>query len=123
MPSRVLEWLTVLADPDATLRGAHPADEALLSLLVHAALADGDVGPGQLARLRRLMPGSSDDQIVARVSEEARHALSFDGLLMAVPEEADRQRLERLATAMTLSDDHVGSAENSFLRQLSEAIR
>lgn len=122
MQSRVQEWLTAL-NTDTTLEGAHPADEALLAFLVHAALSDRDIAPGQFDSLRRVMPGESDHAILARISDESKHPMSFEGLMMAVPDEADRLCLERLATSMMTSDDYIVAAESAFLRQLAEALQ
>jgi uncharacterized membrane protein YebE (DUF533 family) len=122
MGGRVQDWIDALEVSGAALTDTHPADDALLAMLVHAALSSGDVGASQFDLLRRVVPTLTHEQALALVAAEVRQPMNFEGLLMALPEPDDHQRLLKLATTMVDSDEHINTHETNFLRQLQDAL-
>lgn len=119
---RVAEWLRVLQNKEEHLTSTHPGDDALFSLLVHVAFADGLVEEDEFDLLTRVTPGAEMGAVLDRVSEEARQPMNFEGLLLALPNREDRDLLMKLATTMALSDHHVAVNESEFLQRLATAL-
>lgn len=120
--TRVEEWITAMSSPDGWLRLGHPADAALLSLVVHAAFSDGQIQPEEFAVLERLLPGMESGAVLLLAATALEAPMDFRGLMAAVPEPPDRRRLVRLAAAMVWRDQRVARAELGFVGALLEAI-
>jgi hypothetical protein len=121
--SRVAEYLALIEQPDhPPLRGDHPHDGPLLSLLVHLAYSDGIVQDDELALLSRIRP----DLDVAGVMEWAAGVAeqSFDPRLLAaaIPGVDDRWVTLQLATRMVCMDGDVAIEEMGILRDLAECF-
>ena len=121
--SRVAEYLALIEQPGhPPIRGEHPHDAPLLSLLVHLAYSDGIVQDDELALLSRIRP----DLDVAGVMEWAAGVAgqSFDPRKMAaaIPDSSERWTTLQLATRMVCMDGDVAIEEMGILRDLAEVF-
>jgi DnaJ-domain-containing protein 1 len=125
--SRVHAYLRLVDDPSSVLPPAAPHelgdDEALLSLLVHLAFADGIVQGDEFALLERVRPDLSMADLMAWTMEASQSAMDWDALLAALPDAEARWAGLRFAARMTCLDGNLAADELDGLRQVAKHLQ
>jgi uncharacterized tellurite resistance protein B-like protein len=122
--TRVDDFLDLVDNPARqALTPGHPADDALLALLVHVAFSDGEVDAGELAFLQRVLPGRDGGELVAWVQQVAAFPLDLDAVAAALPSAEERWKALRFAVRMAYKDGSVQDEERALLRDLAIGLR
>lgn len=121
--TRVDDFLE-LVDNEArqALTPGHPADDALLALLVHVAFSDHEVDEGELAFLQRVLPGRDPDELKAWVEQVGAHPLDIQAVARALPSTEERWKGLRFAARMAWKDGDLQEQEQELLRQLASGL-
>lgn len=121
--SRVDEYLELVDDPThQALTPGHPADDALLALLVHVAFSDGTVDAGEVGFLQRVLPGRKPDQLVAWVEQVGSMPLNLEAVASALPTTEERWKGLRFAARMAWKDGAIQDEERALLTKLGLAL-
>lgn len=121
--SRIADCIALLNGTSVEpLRGAHPGDGALRSLLVHAAFADGEVGPGEFDLIHRVMPELELAEALLWIAAESERPMDIARLMSAFPTRAERVELLELAAVITDKDDGELPSELEFLQALGAML-
>lgn len=115
-------YLDILRGERSVFTPGHPADDALLALLVHTAFSDGVIDDHELTFLAGVLPGRSKEALRGWVAEVGGHPLDLAAITDALPEPDDRWRCLRFAATMAWKDGHVADEELAFLSELSSAM-
>lgn len=122
--SRVDEYLKLIDDPKhPALTPGHPADAALLSLLVQLAWSDGVVQGDEFALLQRVRPDLDPGDLMTWADEVAAGTLDLDALAAAAPSQDDRWNVLRLAARMVCLDGDVAEEEVDHLQEIAAHLR
>ena len=119
--TRVDDYLNMVDDPSRrALTPGHPADAALLALMVHVAFSDGVVAPNELAFLTKVLPGRSEAALLSWVKQEASTTLNWNALgeLLSTPDE--RGKGFRFAVRMAWKDGTIQKEERRFLEDMAQ---
>lgn len=109
-------------DERGRFQPGHPADDALLALLVHMAFSDGVVDDNEIAFLQRMLPGRSSRSLREWVSNVGRQPLDYEAVLAVAPTPDDRWKCLRFAALMGWRDGHLAVEEEQFLEKLAAAL-
>ena len=121
--TRVDDYLDLVDNPARqALTPGHPADDALLALLVHVAFSDGAVDAGELGFLERALPGRDPADLVAWVEQVARHPLDFAAVAAALPTSEERWKGLRFAARMAYKDGSVQATERQLLGEVARGL-
>ena len=105
------------------LTPGHPADDALLALLVHVAFSDRSIDEGELAFLQRVLPGREPDQLLQWVEAVGNMPLDLEAVASALPTTEERWKGLRFAARMAWKDGALQAEERTLLEQLGEALK
>lgn len=121
--TRVDDYLGLVDDPGRrALTPGHPADDALLALLVHVAFSDRTIDEEELAFLQRVLPGREPDQLMAWVEAVGAMPLDVKAVAAALPTTEERWKGLRFAARMAWKDGALQPEERTLLDQLGEAL-
>jgi uncharacterized membrane protein YebE (DUF533 family) len=116
--ARVDDFLDLVDDPSRqTLASGHPADQALLALMVHVAFSDGVVQPNELAFLKKVLPERSDVELLAWVKQTADVPFNWVELNAALPSTEDHWKGLRFAARMAYKDGTIQVEEREFMSE------
>jgi hypothetical protein len=123
MTSRVDDVLHLIESHagSAIRPGAHPSDDALLTLLVHMAFSDGVFEESELAMLRKVAPLPDDEALHAWVRGIVSKPLDLHAISAALDTDDRRWTALRYAARMAWKDEELAVAEHTFLDRLREA--
>lgn len=120
---RVDDYLGLVENPShGALTPGHPADDALLALLVHVAFSDGTVDEGEIAFLQRVLPGRGPEQLTAWVNQVGAIPLDVGAVAAALPSQEERWKGLRFAARMAWKDGAVQHEERDLLNTLAEGL-
>lgn len=121
--TRVDDYLGLVDDPGRrALTPGHPADDALLALLVHVAFSDGDVDEREIAFLQRVLPGREHDAMVTWVKQVGAHPLDLAAVAAALPSAEERWKGLRFAARMAWKDGAIQEEERALLARLAQGL-
>jgi DnaJ-domain-containing protein 1 len=123
MTSRVDDVLHLLESHagSAIRPGAHPSDDALLTLLVHMAFSDGVFEPSELAMLRKVAPLPDDEALQSWVHGIVSRPLDLEQIAAALDTDDRRWTALRYAARMAWKDEDLAPSERAFLNRLCAA--
>ena len=108
--SRIQEFLDIVEGRrTAPLEGESPEDTLLRAVLAHTAVADGTLAPAERALLQPLFPRLGPAAVERWLAKVSGQPFDYEALLAAFPRPEDRDRLVRLATAMSDVDGPEGA--------------
>jgi tellurite resistance protein len=119
---RALAMIALIDDPSLPPLEPHPADEALFSIAIHVAFADGTVEEQEFELLQRLLPHRSPEDLLLWVATEAEQPLAFDMLRLALPTEEASANALRFGARMAWSDGEIAPGESMVLLRVSRAL-
>ena len=121
--ARVDEYLGFLDDPSGPgLTLGHPADEALLALLICVAYSDGEVQDHELVFLGKVLPGRDADELRAWVETAGSKPIDFEAVAQALPTTEERWKGLRFAARMAWKDGVLAVQESAVLAELAHAL-
>lgn len=121
--TRVDDFLDLVDNPARhALTPGHPADDALLALLVHVAFSDGEVDDAELDFLQRVLPGRDRGQLAAWVAQVGATPLNIRAVAQALPTEDERWKGLRFAARMAWKDGTIEAEERSMLAGLARGL-
>lgn len=121
--TRVDEYLELVNNPGSqALTPGHPADDAMLALLVHVAFSDGNVSADELDFLDKVLPGREPDQLIAWIEQVCAHPLDIQAVASALPSPEERWKALRFAARMAWKDGAVEEGEQALLKRLAVGL-
>lgn len=118
--TRVDDFLELVDNPARqALTPGHPADDALIALLVHTAFSDGDVDDEELDFLQKVLPGRDRDQLATWARQVGSQPLQVSAVAAALPTVDERWKGLRFAARMAWKDGEVHSEERELLTNLA----
>ncbi|MFK7928262.1 MAG: DUF533 domain-containing protein [Myxococcota bacterium] len=121
--NRVDEYLNLVDNPTShALTPGHPADDAMLALLVHVAFSDGQVSESELAFLDKVLPGREPEQLVAWIEQVCAHPLDIQAVAAALPTAEERWKALRFAARMAWKDGAIDTGETALLQELAAGL-
>ncbi|MFT7517895.1 MAG: DnaJ-domain-containing protein 1 [Kiritimatiellia bacterium] len=120
---RVDDYLDLVDNPARqALTVGHPADDALLALLVHMAFSDGAIDEGELDFLSKVLPGREPGQLRAWVEQVGAGGLDISAVAAALPTIEERWKGLRFAARMAWKDGHIQDEERILLLSLARGL-
>jgi len=121
--TRVDDYLNLVDDPGRrALTPGHPADDALLALLVHVAFSDRAIDASELAFLQRVLPGREEAQLTAWVEQVGAIPLDMQAVAQALPTPEERWKGLRFAARMAWKDGAIQDEERALLESLATGL-
>jgi hypothetical protein len=120
--ARVDEYLALLRGESNSLETGHPADDAMLALLVHVAFSDGHVDDHELAFLQRVLPGRDEESLRTWVQAACADPIDLIAVAKALPTQDERWKGLRFASRMAWKDGYLAVEEQSLLERLADAL-
>ena len=120
--ARVDDYLDLVAGERNSLESGHPADEALLALLVHVAFSDGHVDDHELAFLQRVLPDRDEAALRVWVTEVCSEPLNLKAVANVLETDDERWKCLRYASRMAWKDGYLAEEEQSLLESLATAL-
>lgn len=121
--TRVDEYLELVDNPGSqALTPGHPADDAMLALLVHVAFSDGTVNEDELAFLDKVLPGREPAQLMAWIEQVCAHPLDIEAVATALPSTEERWKALRFAARMAWKDGAIEDGEKALLTRLAVGL-
>ena len=121
--TRVDDFLELVDNPARqALTPGHPADDALIALLVHTAFSDGDVDDEELDFLQKVLPGRDRGQLATWARQVGSQPLQVAAVAAALPTVDERWKGLRFAARMAWKDGEVHSQERELLSNLARGL-
>lgn len=121
--TRVDDFLELVDNPARhALNPGHPADDALLALLVHVAFSDGEIDDGELDFLQRVLPGRDPDELLTWVEQVGSQPLDLKAVAAALPTSDERWKGLRFAARMAWKDGSLQQQERATLARLAAGL-
>jgi hypothetical protein len=121
--TRVDDFLELVDNPARqALTPGHPADDALIALLVHTAFSDGDVDDEELDFLQKVLPGRDRADLANWARQVGAQPLKIDAIAAALPTADERWKGLRFAARMAWKDGEVHSQERELLANLARGL-
>ena len=120
---RIDEFYAILSGRSSeALRGSHPGDSLLRSLVAHVIWADGRVVSAEFDAIQRLFPDLSPGELMMWLEAESSRVLDIEALLTQFPAPDDRRALVAVARMTGRLDDAEALLEEALVEALSVAI-
>jgi uncharacterized tellurite resistance protein B-like protein len=121
--TRIDDYLDLVDRPTRhALTPGHPADDAMLAMLVHVAFADRELDEGEVAFLQRVLPGRAASDLTRWVEQVAAIPLDMGALAAALPTTEERWKAFRFAVRMAWKDGSLQEQERSTLLQIASGL-
>ncbi|MBT3222910.1 MAG: TerB family tellurite resistance protein [Proteobacteria bacterium] len=120
--ARVDDYLDLVAGDRNSLESGHPADEALLGLLVHVAFSDGHVDDHELSFLQRVLPDRDEAALREWVTQVCGEPLNLKAVAQVLETDDERWKCLRYAARMAWKDGYLAVEEKSLLESLAAAL-